>query len=102
MSVTEKQERIVTVRDKGRITIPAGWRETYGLDEGSELIVVAEEGRLVLYPRRNPRLEELLDRLGAALQARGISLDELLSSSSEMRLQAFREKYPELSHEHGL
>lgn len=81
MSAVEKQERIVLMRDKGRITIPASWREKYGLAEGSEVVLVAEEDRLVLYPRRAQRLEQLLDEVKEALEGQGITLEKLLEES---------------------
>jgi len=93
VSAIEKQERIVLVRDKGRITIPASWRERYGLEEGSEVMLVAEEGRLVLYPRRGQRLEQLLDEVKEALQSRGITLEDLLEGSRHDRERAFREMH---------
>ena len=92
MSAVEKQqERIVLVRDKGRITIPASWRERYGLEEGSEVVLVAEEDRLVLYPRRVQRLEQVLEEVKDALESRGITLEDLLEESRRERERAFRE-----------
>jgi len=96
VSAVEKQERVVLVRDKGRITIPASWRERYGLEEGSEVVLVAEEDRLVLYPRRAQRLEQVLDELKEALEGRGITLEELLEESRRDRERAFRELYGNL------
>ena len=93
LSAVEKQERIVLVRDKGRITIPASWREKYGLEEGSEVVLVAEEDRLVLYPRRAQWLEQLLDELREALEGLGITLEELVEESRQDRERAFREMY---------
>lgn len=93
MSAAEKRERIVLMRDKGRITIPASWRERYGLEEGSEMVLVAEEERLVLYPRREQRLEQLLDEVKGALESRGITLEDLLEESRRDRERAFRETY---------
>ena len=52
--LVRRRPRIVLMRDKGRITIPSVLREAYGLDEGSEVFVYAEEDRLVLYPHRVP------------------------------------------------
>jgi len=101
MSAVEKQERIVLVRDKGRITIPAPWRDRYGLSEGSEVVLVAEEDRLVLYPRRVQQLEGLLDRIASALEEKGITLNELLEGSAEVRAESFKRKYPGLGSEHG-
>jgi len=96
MNAIGKGERIVLVRDKGRITIPASWRDRYGLSEGSEVLLVAEEDRLVLYPRRVQQLEGLLDRIASALEEKGVTLNELLEGSAEMRAGSFKKKYPRL------
>jgi len=101
MSTVEERGRVVTVRDKGRITIPASWRDRYGLSEGSEVVLVAEEDRLVLYPRRVQQLEGLLERIASALEEKGITLNELLEDSAKSRAESFRKKYPGLASEHG-
>ena len=101
MNAIEKGERIVLVRDKGRVTIPASWRDRYGLSEGSEVLLVAEEDRLVLYPRRVQQLEGLLERIASALVEKGLTLTELLEGSAEMRAGSFKEKYPSLGSGYG-
>jgi AbrB family looped-hinge helix DNA binding protein len=96
MTMPSKQdERIVLVRDKGRITIPAALRDRYGMTEGSEVVLIAEEDRLVLYPRRVQQVEALLDEIADALRAKGITLKELLSDSRAMRAEALRKQHPE-------
>ncbi len=98
----EIAEKLVTVRDKGRITIPAEWRERYGFVEGSAVRVVAEEGRLVIYPSSLKRLHELLDRMAAQLTERGVTLEDLLEAIPEERAASFRRAYPDLAREYGI
>ena len=95
-------QRVVFMRDKGRVTIPATVREKYGLEEGSELILAEEENRLILYPRREEQVQELLDQIGKALKDRGITLEELLKDSEQIRLEVFKERYPELAQRYDL
>jgi len=95
-------QRVIIVRDKGRVTIPALFREKYGLEEGAELVLAEEEGRLVLYPRRKERLEVLLDQIGQALAERRVTLSSLLENHAAIRREIFREKYPELAEEYDL
>lgn len=95
-------QRVVFMRDRGRVTIPASLREKYGLEEGTELILAEEEDRLVLYPRREERLETLLDQIGQALEERGITLKELLEEGEEIRVEIFKERYPELAKKYDL
>ena len=66
--MNQSNQRVVFMRDRGRVTIPVTVRERFGLEEGSELILTEEENRLILYPRGEARLEELLDQTGTALK----------------------------------
>ena len=95
--MNQSNRSVVFMRDRGRVTIPAPLREKYGLEEGSELILAEEEGRLILYPSREQRVEKLLDRIGKALIERGITLEELLKDGEQIRLEVFKETYPELA-----
>ena len=83
-------------------TIPAPLRERLGLRQGSELIVIAEDDRLLIYPRRAQQLEAILKRIGAALRDRGITLEELLADSRDLRADVFRREYPGLAKRYGL
>jgi len=94
--------RIVRMRDRGRITIPAPLRDKYDLEEGTELVLIEEEDRLVLYPRRWERAEEVLDQIGEALKERGITLKEVLGDNEAIREEIFRERDPEFAEKYGL
>ena len=94
--------QVVFVRDRGRVTIPASVREEYGLEEGTALILAAEEDRLVLYLDTEQYVEALLDQIGDALTERGITLKELLEDGEEIREEVFRRRYPELAKKYDL
>ncbi|MBS7638388.1 AbrB/MazE/SpoVT family DNA-binding domain-containing protein [Candidatus Bathyarchaeota archaeon] len=54
----------VTVREKGRITIPAPLRESLGLKEGDRLEVTVERRAIVLRPKRTVSSAELRGIIG--------------------------------------
>lgn len=63
----------VEVGPKGRIVIPAVLRRKLGLEEGSQLVAMAEGGAVVLLPR-----EEVKARLRGMLAGVNVSMaDEL-------------------------
>lgn len=64
---------VVEVGPKGRIVIPAVLRRKLGLEEGSQLVAMAEGGGVVLLPR-----EEVKARLRGMLAGVNVSMaDEL-------------------------
>lgn len=94
--------QVIRMRDRGRITIPASLREKYGLEKGTELVLLEKEGRLVLYPSRWEQVEDLLDQVGEALRERGTTLSEVLKDSEDVRKEVFRERYPDLAQKYDL
>ncbi|MEM2106722.1 MAG: AbrB/MazE/SpoVT family DNA-binding domain-containing protein [Candidatus Bathyarchaeia archaeon] len=54
----------VTLREKGRITIPASIRKTLGLFEGDRLQIIAERGAIVLRPKRIVTADEIKGIIG--------------------------------------
>jgi AbrB family looped-hinge helix DNA binding protein len=51
--------QLVRLSSKGQLTIPAALREVLGLEQGDELLLNAEEGKLVLQPIKYKNLEAL-------------------------------------------
>ena len=95
-------QQVVFMREKGRVTIPAPVRKKYDIEEGAELILSEESDRLVLYINKERYVESLLDQIGSALSDRGITLNELLEDGQEIRLEIFKETYPELAEKYDL
>jgi len=54
----------VTLREKGRITVPASIRKTLGLCEGDRLQLFAERGAIILKPKRTITAEEIKGIIG--------------------------------------
>lgn len=57
----------IKVDSKGRISIPKSLRESLNLDQGSELEIHEEGGKVVLVPLIEDPVEAIFDVLGHAL-----------------------------------
>ena len=80
------------VQKKGQVTIPASIRERLGIKEG-DLVAFQETERGILIAPQEVVATDAFDRIGAALQASGISLDDLIESGREIRGGIVRERY---------
>jgi bifunctional DNA-binding transcriptional regulator/antitoxin component of YhaV-PrlF toxin-antitoxin module len=78
------ETKIVQVRGRGTVTLPAKMRERYALVDGDPITVVDLDGVLVLAPRVGlvPKLAAEIERLRT--QA-GLTLDELLDGQTQVR-----------------
>ena len=70
------------VGPKGRIVIPAALRHELGIDEGADVVVRAEHGRLVVESRAFV-LEGLRAVVGDAVPAEVSLVDELLAARKD-------------------
>lgn len=80
----------VRVRKKGQITLPQRLRKRWGLDEGAEIVIAAEEDRAVIRPVRRTRVKDDAGALGQA------DTDEvkLAIMDPELIFQHYSKKYP--------
>jgi AbrB family looped-hinge helix DNA binding protein len=76
---------VVTLRGRGTMVIPAAMRRELGLEEGSTLLLLVEEGEL----RVRPVPEDPLERLAAAITA-GYG-----DVRPEVALRELREEWPD-------
>lgn len=67
MTANVRNTERIKVDSKGRVSIPKGLREHLGLDQGTELEVFEEGGRIVLAPLVEDPVEVVFDVLGHAL-----------------------------------
>jgi AbrB family looped-hinge helix DNA binding protein len=75
----------IQIRSKGTITLPTEFRSKYGLEEGEILNVVdLGNGAFLLNPRRS-RVDELADKIRVELEAKGESLETMLTTLREVR-----------------
>lgn len=78
------ETKVVQVRGRGTITLPAKMRERYGLTDGDPISVLDLNGVLVLSPKVGlvPKLAAEIERLRT--QA-GVSLEDLLDGQTQER-----------------
>lgn len=62
------QKQRVKVRKKGQITLPQKLRRRWGLDEGSEIVIIAaaEEDQAIIRPVKRIRVKDEAGSLGQA------------------------------------
>ena len=82
----------IQIRSKGTIIIPAELRKKYKLKEGEVLnIIDLGNGTFVLSPRRS-RVDELVDQMRIEMEARGESLESMLTALHDVREEYARKK----------
>lgn len=76
--------KVVQVRGRGTVTLPARMRERYGLSDGDPITVVDLDGVLVLSPKVGlvPKVAAEIERLRTRA---GLSLEDLLASQAQER-----------------
>ena len=85
-------KRVYTIQENGQVTLPAEWREKYGLKKG-DLVTFRETDDGLLISPREALAMTLLDDIGEALKEKGITLEELLDSGEKIRQELYGEKY---------
>lgn len=83
---------IIQVRSRGIITLPANFREKYGIRTGDTFRLVDLDGVFVLTPMA-PMVPELAKEIEQARLEAGVSIDDLLHSLREQRQRYSQEKY---------
>lgn len=77
-------KRSYSIQENGQVTLPAEWRERYGLKKGDVIEFVETDQGLLVRPRAVIAVEAL-DRIAEVLRAQGVSLEELLEGVNEDR-----------------
>jgi len=81
--------KLSKVQEKGQVTIPAEIRKKWGLKKGDFVEFVETEIGVMIRPQEMVAMQAL-DRIGEALKARGVTLEELLEDGNEIRDQLVR------------
>ncbi len=77
----------IQIRKEGTISLPAEFRNKYGLEEGEALnLVDLGNGSFLLSPQRS-RIDELADTIRTDLESRGESLESMLKTLREVRAE---------------
>ena len=83
----------VQMRGKGALTLPIELRRKYNLAEGDVFTLIdLGDGALMLTPRLT-QVDRLGDRVAQALEAAGVSLEEMLEALDEERERYYQERY---------
>jgi bifunctional DNA-binding transcriptional regulator/antitoxin component of YhaV-PrlF toxin-antitoxin module len=81
-----------TVQENGQVTLPLELRQEYGIKKG-DVVVFQKTSEGWLIRKQEPDPLKLLDELGEALRAKGITLEEWIESGREIRGQLIKAKY---------
>ena len=85
------QRNLVRVQERGDVTLPADVRRQLGLKKGDLVAVVATPDG-ILITRQETIASRALDRIGEVLCERGITLDELIESGRDIRMDLLDEQ----------
>lgn len=80
------------VQENGQVTLPKELRQEYNLKKGDTVVFQKTDDGWVVQ-KQEPDPMQLLDELGEALKAKGISLEEWIKSGREIRGEILKEKY---------
>ena len=79
-----RDSMVVTIGQRGVMTVPKQIREAYHLKEGDEITLLDLGGAFVLSPRRS-EIDALADRIERKLKGKGESLESMLLAVREER-----------------
>lgn len=85
-------KRAYTIQENGQVTLPVEWREKYGLKKGDIVSFVETEQGLLVVPRVVLAMK-LLDEIGEELKRRGVTLEQLMEDSEQIRQEIYEERY---------
>lgn len=74
------------------IELPDWFRQKYGIKPGDEISLLETDAGLLIAPRTE-LVMQLLDRIGDGLQAKGITLEQLMEDGRQIRGDILREEY---------
>jgi len=84
------ESKLLQLRGRGTLTLPARIRERYGLDDGDPITLVDLDGALLLSPRVS-----VVGKLAAEIEylrtEAGLSLEDLLAGVREQRAKYLAE-----------
>lgn len=84
MSTDEPE--VITVTSKGQITIPSQFREEFGLEDGTKLMIVPTDYGLVLKKLELPSIEEFRERVENRAETVDLSAEEVTQLVHEARV----------------
>lgn len=92
MGEHEMRRKTYLIQERGQVTLPVKLREKYGLKKGDPVVFRETEEGILISPKET-QVIKLLDELGEKLRAEGVSLDELMASGREVRVDLLKSMY---------
>ena len=85
-------KNIYIIQENGQVTLPIEFRRRYNLSKG-DVVVFRETKEGLLISPKEALVIKLLDEIDEGLKAKGITLEELISSGRQIRQEIYDEKY---------
>ena len=85
------ETKVVQMRGRGNLTLPARLRERYGISEGDPLTLVDLDGVLVLVPKVSV-VRKLAEDIVRIRKAEGMELDDLVNGVAKERGRRSRKR----------
>ena len=96
-----QERRLVRIKQKGQVTLPAPMLKDLGLKEGDMVEVERTPGgQIVLTPQELIAMRDL-DEIGRVLLQQGLSLEDLIESGRETRAHVSKEMHGMPGGTHG-
>jgi AbrB family looped-hinge helix DNA binding protein len=76
--------KVSRLQERGQVTIPLEIREKLGLEPGDMIAFIETEHGIVISPQEMVAMDAL-DKMGALLREKGITLEEFVESGREIR-----------------
>ncbi len=83
--------KLVRIQEKGQVTLPVEVRRSLNLKMGDLVAVIQTEEGVLITPQE-VLANKMLDKIGEALRATGLTLEELIESGREERGKILEEK----------
>lgn len=84
--------KVIMLRRRGTLTLPAELREKYRMEEGDPLTLLDLGGVFVLAPKA-PLVPKLVGELERLRQEAGLGVEDLLEGLDEQREKLYQERY---------
>lgn len=80
------------IQENGQVTLPFEWREKHNLKKGDIVSFVETEQGLVVIPRVAVAMA-LLDEIARELKKQGVTFEQLMADSQQVRQEIYEERY---------
>jgi bifunctional DNA-binding transcriptional regulator/antitoxin component of YhaV-PrlF toxin-antitoxin module len=84
--------KLVRVQEKGQVTIPIQTLKKYGIKKG-DFVAVVETEQGVLFSPREVVAVDAMKKIGEALRANGVTVENWIETSRDIRGKIIEEKY---------